>query len=140
MNSVVDFDGPVAILTIYAEASSASSGERTAVAHVILNRMADRRWVGQSAAEVCTDYEQFSSFNGDKRSRANLQRAFRAPANDPVMTDCAVSWAAAKAWRDTDPTHGATHYHDKTIVPPSWANGATLTLETEKFRFYANVK
>lgn len=132
------FDLQIAALTIYAEASSGSHDERSAVAHVIWNRVQSKRW-SPTIAGVCTDYLQFSSWNGDKGDRHNLQRAMNAVDSDPIMADCLGAIAAAKGgW--PDPTKGSTHYTDKSIDPPSWTVGAVLALETEKFRFYSGVK
>lgn len=131
------FDAQIVTLTIFCEASGASQAEREAVAHVIRNRVKTGRW-GASAAEVCTAYEQFSSWNGDRANRQNLQRGMKAPPDDPVMGACGQAWALSGM--PPDPTNGATHYHDKSIAPPAWTQGATLTLETDKFRFYSGVR
>lgn len=133
------FDREVAALTIYCEASGTSQDEREAVAHVIINRVRARRW-SPTVAGVCTDYMQFSSWNGDKGSRRNLLRGMNAPDSDAVMQACVAAYDTASAPGATDPTNGATHYHDKSIAPPVWTDGALMTLETPHFKFYAGVR
>jgi hypothetical protein len=81
---------------------------------------------------------QFSAWNGDKGDRRNLQRAMIAPDTDPILQQCLGAWVWAK--NEPDPTNGATHYVAKSIPEPYWAKDATMTLETDKFRFYAGVK
>lgn len=131
------FDAQIATLTIFCEASSASQAEREAIAHVIRNRVTDGRW-GKTPAAVCLKRMQFSEWNGDAADNANLERGASAADDDPTMRDCAAAWASSA--QTFDPTKAATHYHDKSIEPPSWTEGATMTLETAKFRFYAGVK
>lgn len=131
------FDAQICALTIFCEASSSSQDERLAVAHVIRNRVASKRW-STTPSGVCTDYMQFSSWNGDHKSRQNLLRGMNTPDADPVMRACSLAWLSSG--NTFDPTKGATHYTDMSISPPSWTDGAEMTLQTEHFRFYANVK
>lgn len=131
-------DAAIAALTIYCEASSASQAEREAIAHVIRNRVADRRFP-KTAAAVCLQRMQFSEWNADAADNRNLMRAALTPDSDPVFRACGMAWAFATS-TDIDPTFGATHYHDKTIAPPAWTEGARVTLNTDKFIFYAGVK
>lgn len=132
-------DEVIGSITVYCEASSASPFERRCVAWTIFNRLQAHRF-GQSFAEVCTAPMQFSSWNSDKGDRANLARAMRVQAGDPVMNDCIAAFNAAGI--GSDPTGGATHYFDHTMDsnPPSWsAPPAVMTLKTDKFRFYSHV-
>ncbi len=133
------YDVQIAALTIYAEASSGSNDERDAIARVVVNRLRSGRF-SPTAAGVCLDAEQFSSWNSDPRNRRNLLRAANAPDNDPVMQQCALAFIWARTNQEPDPTRGATHYHDRSIDPPEWTKGAHLTLATENFLFYAGVK
>lgn len=132
------FDREIAIFTIACEASSASEFERGCVAAAMVNRVKSGRF-GKSLAAVCLKRFQFSEWNDDAADNANLERVALLPNGDPVIASCTVALASAMSdW--PDPTHGATHYHDKSISPPAWTVGAHLTLETDKFCFYANVK
>lgn len=131
------FDRPIAAITTYCEASSASPTERRCVAHTYFNRAANERYP-KTVAGVCLQRMQYSEWNGDAADNHNLERGAVAPDNDPVMLDSAAAYDEILAGAQ-DPTGGATHYHDKTIEPPAWTVGATLSLETPKFRFYKNV-
>lgn len=131
------FDTQIAAITIYCEASNGTQAEREAIAHVILNRIKAGRW-GKTAAAVCLKRYQFSEWNGDQLDNANLMRAAEAADDDATLRACAAAFVWAK--NIDDPTNGATHYHDKSIAPPAWTVGATMTLETAKFKFYAGVK
>lgn len=131
------FDRAIAAITIFCEASSASPAERRAIAHVLFNRQHDGRF-GATVAEVCLRRMQFSEWNGDKPDNINLLRAARVAELSPAMLDCSAAFDEAfQGSRDT--TNGATHYHDKSIAPPDWTAGATVTLDTAKFIFYAHV-
>lgn len=136
-----NLDRTIAAITVYCEASSATQPELECVAHVIQNRVRDPRgrW-SKTPAGVCTDYMQFSSWNGDANDRRNLLRAINAVQTDTVMDQAFAAWDAVASGDTDDPTKGATHYHDKSIAPPSWTQGATMTLETANFMFYANVR
>jgi len=131
-------DKPVVAITLYAEASSAAPLERRCVAHVIFNRVRDPRFAKTPAA-VCWALAQFSSWNGDRRNRANLMRITFITDDNPVLLDCLAAYDEVKSGAE-DPTDGATHYHDRSIPPPAWADPpAVMTLETTRFRFYKNV-
>lgn len=133
------FDRQIAAMTIFCEASSASQAERDAIAHVMLNRLKNPARFGKTLAAVCLKFRQFSEWNGDPADNANLLRAAEVADDDPVMFGCATAITYAfNGW--PDPTKGATHYHDQSIAPPAWTNGAVCTLVTDKFRFYAGVK
>lgn len=132
------FDKALTVITTYCEASSATPRERRCVVHTVFNRVMDGRF-GDSAAHVCLKRMQFSEWNGDNADNKNLLRAADAKDDDPIMADCTAAFDEVMAGA-VDETQGATHYHDKTISPPDWTAGATKTLETEKFFFYADVK
>ena len=132
------FDRPIAVITAYCEASSASSDERCDIIHTFFNRVADGRF-GKTIAAVCLKRMQFSEWNGDPIDNANLERGANAPDNDPIILECGAHFDAILAGQ-SDPTNGATHYTDKTIAPPAWTVGAMVTLETDKFIFYRGVK
>lgn len=131
------FDRQIAALTIFCEASSASQDERECIAHTIFNRIRSGRF-GKTVASVCLKRMQFSEWNGDAADNANLERGADTPESDAVMRACLQAYD--DAFVSNDQTNGATHYHDKSISPPSWTIGATMTLETPKFKFYADVK
>lgn len=138
MNSVAD--NFIAGVTICAEASSGADVDRNGVAHSILNRMRDGRW-SKTPALVATDRKQYSCWNDDELSRRNLQRVLALPDNHPELLAARTAWMWANQNSDLDPTHGATHYHNKNENPkPTWTVGARVTLTTDVFIFYAGVK
>lgn len=131
------FDREIVALTTYCEASSASPTERRCIVHTINNRVKDGRF-GSTMAEVCLKRMQFSEWNADPADNANLLRGARVSGGDPIMLDCLNAYADIQSGV-FDLTKNATHYHDKSISPPAWTKNATLSLETEKFRFYSKV-
>jgi N-acetylmuramoyl-L-alanine amidase len=118
-------DREICAITTYCEASNASPEERRCIVHSMFNRKADGRF-GKTIAAVCLKRFQFSEFNDDQGDNANLMRAANAPDNDPVFLDCLEAFDEV-ADGSPDPSGGATHYHDKSIKPPYWATGATVS-------------
>lgn len=132
------FDRSIAALVCFCEASSASPMERRCVVHTFFNRRNDGRF-GKTIAAVCIKRYQFSEFNDDAADNSNLLRGAGTPDSDPVMLDCMAAYDEVLRGA-FDPTGGSTHYHDKSIAPPNWTIGATMSLETPKFFFYRGVK
>lgn len=132
------FNREIVAMTAYCEASSASPEERRCIVHSMVNRKADGRF-GKTLAAICLKRYQFSEWNDDAGDNANLLRAANALDTDPIMLDCLASYDEV-ADGGPDPSGGATHYHDKSIKPPYWAEGATVTRVTNKFIFYKDVK
>ena len=133
------FDREICALTIFCEASSASPQERRCIAHTIINRVRLGRY-GKTPAAVCLKRYQFSEWNDDQPDNANLLRGAETPNADPVMQDCIAAIDEVRSGSLFDLTHGATHYHDKSIAPPNWTVGAECSLVTDKFFFYRNVR
>ncbi len=131
------FDREIAALTVFCEASSASSAERRDIMHSIFNRLKDGRF-GKTIADVCLARYQYSEWNDDRGDNANLRRGAVISDDNPIMIDCLAAYDEVKAGT-SDLTNGSTHYHDKSISPPSWTARATKTLETDKFIFYSHV-
>ena len=131
------FDREMVALTVFCEASNASPHERRCIVHTMNNRVKSGRY-GQTLAEVCLRRFQFSEWNDDAGDNANLLRGARVSGGDPIMLDCLNAYAEIQTGV-FDPTGNSTHYHDKSISPPAWTKDATLSLETEKFRFYSKV-
>lgn len=131
-------------LCLFREAGGESIAAKTAVWHVILNRMASggKNGWGNTVHRVVTQPFQFSSFN------KNDPNVTRWPNEKDV-----VGW---QAWLDclavvgtnllADPTQGANFYHDVSILPPvtAWlGEGATMeelvskqTVQVGRLRFY----
>ena len=126
-------------LNTYHEAKNQSMVGQIAVAEVVMNRVADRRYPNT----VCEVVKQGPKYKGS---------------DVPVRHKCQFSWFCdgkddtpknEKAWRKAqdvaflviydkiklDVTEGATHYH-ATYVKPSWAKTKTRTTRIEKHIFY----
>lgn len=126
-------------LNTYHEAKNQSMVGQIAVAEVVMNRVADRRYPNT----VCEVVKQGPKYKGS---------------DIPVRHKCQFSWFCdgksdipknEKAWKKAqdyaylvlynriaiDITEGATHYH-ATYVKPSWAKTKTRTTRIESHIFY----
>ena len=126
-------------LNTYHEAKNQSMVVQIAVAEVVMNRVADRRYPNT----VCQVVKQGPKYKGS---------------DIPVRHKCQFSWFCdgksdlpknEKAWKKAqdyaylvlynriaiDITEGATHYH-ATYVKPSWAKTKTRTTRIESHIFY----
>ena len=129
------FAREIAAATVYMEASGEPSLGRQAVAHVLVNRVADGRW-GSSLASVCLARAQFSCW--DERD-PNRMRLARLADTDAILLECLAFVDAAVAG-EPDPTGGATFYYADTMPnPPSWASQGTFTAQIGHHRFYKDV-
>jgi spore germination cell wall hydrolase CwlJ-like protein len=133
-------DRAIAAYTVFCEASSENHDARLGVAYCIMNRAALAPHFGETIADVCLKWEQFSSWNGDPGSRNNLRRAAQASDDDPVFVDCGQAVDQAEFKSVPDPTHGATHYFDTSIQPPDWTDGAIRTVQLGRLIFYRGVR
>ena len=111
------------IRTIAFEASGESEEGKAAVAHVILNRKRIGRW-GDSVKDVVTHPWQFEPWMTKRREMERLSLA------DPRYRSAARIVDAVLKGETPDPTAGATHFLNPTIVRarrggslPAWARG-----------------
>ncbi len=112
--------------TIWGEARGEGAAGMTAVACVILNRLARAQaqksgtyWWGSSIVQICRKPWQFSCWNSDDPNAEKMASVGR----DDLYFATALRIARrALAGRLTDVTCGATHYH-AAYVSPSWAKG-----------------
>ncbi len=111
------------IRTIAFEASDEPEEGKAAVAHVILNREKSGRW-GESIKDVVTRPWQFEPWMTRRKQMVELSQ------NDPRYRDAARIADAVLSGQIPDPTAGATHFLNPTIVRqrrggslPSWARG-----------------
>lgn len=133
----------MAARTVWGEARGESEAGQLAVAHVIWNR-----------ARIASDWKargrrhplygpghvegvvkapwQFSCWNENDPNRPKMLALSR-EALLPFKAIVRRAHAAAE-----DPTHGATHYHTRSISPP-WARGLTPCAEIGHHLFYNNV-
>lgn len=117
-------------LNVYHEARDQSPAGKEAVAHVVLNRVADPSFPGT----VCGVILQ----GGERLHRCQFSWYCDGRPDLPFET---AAWRDARAVArrvlggSGDPTYGATYYHADT-VSPSWAKAFTVTAEIGNHIFY----
>lgn len=133
------WDDGVALRTLYGECRGSDNAGQRAVAHVLLNRLATRRW-GKTLAQVCL-YEssrgthQFSCWNHDD---PNWKLMTSLSDFDPELLVMAAVLSAAR--QEPDFTQGASHYFAKSMPKaPIWTLGATFVGEWGGQKFYRGV-
>jgi len=111
------------IRTIAFEAPDEPDEGKAAVAHVILNRQRTGRW-GDSIKDVVTDHWQFEPWMTRRKEVEALSPS------DPRYRDAALIADAVISGQTPDPTAGATHFLNPTVVRqrrggtlPAWAQG-----------------
>ena len=111
------------IRTIAFEASGEPEEGKAAVAHAVLNRKMSGRW-GDNIKDVVTYPWQFEPWMTRRREMERLSP------NDPRYQSAAQIADAVLSGQRPDPTAGATHFLNPTIVRqrqggslPSWARG-----------------
>lgn len=111
------------IRTIAFEAGDEPDEGKAAVAHVVLNRERSGRW-GETIREVVTRPWQFEPWMTRRKQMVALSP------NDPRYRDAARIADAVLSGEIPDPTAGATHFLNPTIVRkrrggslPEWARG-----------------
>ena len=121
--------------TIYGEARGESISGKAAVANVIMNRVAQGGWWGDTVEDVCRHPSQFSCWNRDDPNRSKIAAVNEL---DPVYVECATIAALAIEGLLVDRTKGATHYHT-TGIKPGWSMSHTHVYETGNHIFYNDV-
>ncbi len=121
------------IRTIAFEAGEEPDEGKAAVAHVVLNRERSGRW-GSTIKEVVTRPWQFEPW------RTRRKEIGRLSPQDPLYQDAARIADAVLSGEMPDPTAGATHFLNPTIVRkrrggslPSWAQGEGLPIGQHTF-------
>lgn len=122
MTPAAELDSILVRLCLWREARGESLAAKAAVLAVIRNRANDpkNRWP-KTLAGIVTQKFQFSSFNANDPNVTAWPKATVtiAPSSDWIAwLNCGTVYDAAIG---ADPTHGATHYHDKSIPPPAVA-------------------
>jgi spore germination cell wall hydrolase CwlJ-like protein len=114
------------IRTIAFEASGEPAMAKIAVAYVVLNRKKSGRW-GDDIKTVVTQPCQFEPWSTRRREIEELSP------NDPRYQTAAAIADAVLSGQAADPTAGATHFLNPTIVRerrggalPPWARGEGL--------------
>jgi N-acetylmuramoyl-L-alanine amidase len=121
------------IRTIAFEASGESEEGKAAVAHVILTRKRSGKW-GDTIKEVVTHPWQFESWMTKRAEMESLD------VEDYRYRSAAQIADAVLAGQIPDPTTGATHFLNPTVVSqrskgslPSWATGGGLSIGRHTF-------
>jgi spore germination cell wall hydrolase CwlJ-like protein len=116
--------------TIYGEARGEGSPGMEAVAHVLVNRVADGEW-GKSLNSVCLWPYQFSCW----LPGANLQSMVSVDDNDSLLSQCRNALILAMT-STHDPVSGATFYFADYITPPPWAGSMDFVTKIGHHLFY----
>lgn len=117
--------------TLYGEARGEGRRGMEAVASVILNRVADRRWE-DTIKGVCLEHLQFSTWNTDDLNR---RRALTVTAGVSAFADAMEIAVRAFNGQLPDGTGGANHFHTL-AVDPSWNRKMTLTNTIGAHKFW----
>ena len=126
--------------TLYGEARGEGLIGLEAVACVVLNRVKLSKergvsWWGRNVSEVCLKPFQFSCWNADCPQREKLLSLTE---DDAEFRLCRRIAKKALSGFLTDITHGATHYHAKS-VSPAWARKWAPVFEYRHHLFYREV-
>ncbi|MBX3495667.1 MAG: cell wall hydrolase [Parvibaculum sp.] len=114
--------------TLFGEAASEARRGIEAVAAVIINRVADRRWPS-TARGVCLQDRQFSLWNVEYRdSDQNSIRALSVTDANGTFRVCLDVAQDALSGRLADPTGGAHHYYAPKKANPPWKSAAKSSL------------
>jgi hypothetical protein len=123
------------IRTIAFEASGEPAIAKIAVAYVVLNRKKSGRW-GDTIKAVVTHTGQFEPWTTKRSEIEGLSP------DDPRYQSAAIIADAVLSGQTPDPTAGATHFLNPTIVRerrggelPSWARGGGLPIGNQTFYF-----
>lgn len=123
----MDINDPKDILarTLYGEARNQGDEGIKAVACVIINRANDPGWWGKDIISVCLKPFQFSCWNAND---PNLPKIKVVTDADKNFAECLQIAHLAVGDALVDITDGATHYYERHLPEPKWANGKTPTI------------
>lgn len=125
--------------TLFGEAAGEGRRGIEAVAAVIMNRVADRRFPN-SARAVCLAPSQFSMWNPSYRnSDPNSLRALSITDSNSTFKTCLEVASDALSGRLKDPTGGAHHYYAPKVVTPPWAASAKSSVTIGNHIFLVGV-
>ena len=123
-------------LCIWREARSEDLIIKHGVAHVVLNRVKQAGWWGNTIHTVILKPWQFNSFNADDPNNMKWPEE-----SDPDWQD-SLSAAQNAIGGGDDVTDGATYYHDTRVdFPKSWGSEDEYqrTMSYGKLNFYKQV-
>lgn len=141
---MADWNLLTAARTLAQEARGEPLEGQQAVAQVLLNRIKDGRW-GKTLGSVCLWRAQFSGWysprnaNGKVYLDPNFAYACDLLDDDPMITHM-LGVLQTVMNSPNDPTDGATHYFNPSLVHPPWAAGATPCGQFGNQVFFKGVK
>lgn len=118
--------------TLYGEAKAHDVQDATAIACVVMNRVALPNWPNDVEA-VCIQPYQFSCWNTSDQNRARIFKA-----NGVWFDKCVEIATQAVEKRLADPTNRSTHYHTP-AVKPAWSRGKTPAYHTSGHVFFNDI-
>jgi len=115
---------------IWFEARGSSASDQLAVAHVVLNRVADPRYPDE-VCEVIWQPKQFSWTHDGRSDRVRFDNRI----DRRIWKELVQLSMEAMAGHRPDPTGGATHYHAH-YVQPGWAGRLDLLIRIDDHLYY----
>ncbi len=115
---------------VWFEARGSSVDDQLAVAHVVLNRVADARYP-DDVCEVVWQPKQFSWTHDGLSDRIRFDNAI----DRRIWKELVQLAMAAMSGRLEDPTGGATHYHADYVLP-GWAGRMDLLIRIDDHLYY----
>lgn len=112
---------------VYHESRGESIVGQRAVAHVIMNRVNDKRWPDSVKAVVHQPYQFSYTIDGSKERGMNNKRAKR--------KSRLVAFNVLYGIKPS-PVGGATHYYNPSKVSPSWSKSMNMVAEIDNHVFY----
>ncbi len=118
--------------TLYGEAKPNDIQDATAIACVVMNRVALPNWP-DDVESVCIQPYQFSCWNTSDPNRARIFKASGA-----WFDKCVQIAMKAVDHQLVDPTNCSTHYHTP-AVKPAWSKGKKPTYISSGHLFFNNI-
>lgn len=107
--------------TVWGEARGEGNIGMTAIACVVLNRVAHPSWEGNDILSVCLKPWQFSCWN---KGDPNRDKLISVTSDDPQFAIASEIASMAFSGGLSDITNGATNYYDRRMPePPDWSAG-----------------
>jgi spore germination cell wall hydrolase CwlJ-like protein len=111
--------------TLYGESEPRDESDAYAIAHVIMNRVREKRWPDDISG-VCLQPKQFSCWNGGEWT----DRLRKVSTSDRWLRRCMEIAKEVASGEHADPTMGSNHYFATYIAPPRWARHALPVYHT----------
>jgi hypothetical protein len=118
--------------TLYGEAKPHDIQDATAIACVVMNRVALPNWP-DDVESVCIQPYQFSCWNTSDPNRARIFKA-----NGAWFDKCVQIAMKAVDHQLVDPTTASTHYHTP-AVKPAWSRGKKPVYFTSGHMFFNDI-